>query len=40
MNAAAWQEENERLEHAAADAMRARDEVTGAPEKPPARGKG
>ena len=33
MNAAAWQEENDRLERAAADAMRARDEVTHAPEK-------
>ncbi|HEY1333131.1 MAG TPA: hypothetical protein VGF31_02670 [Myxococcaceae bacterium] len=32
LNAAAWQEENERLEHAAADAMRARDEVAKAPE--------
>lgn len=39
MNAAAWQEENERLEHAAADAMRARDEVTGAPEKAAGKGK-
>jgi tetratricopeptide (TPR) repeat protein len=33
MDAAAWQAENERLEHAAADAMRARDEVTKGPEK-------
>ena len=31
---AAWQQENDRLERAAADAMRARDEVTQAPEKP------
>jgi len=39
MNAAAWQEEQDRLERAAADAMRARDEVTRAPEKADGRGK-
>lgn len=39
MNATAWQEENDRLEHAAADAMRARDEVTRAPEKAGGKGK-
>lgn len=33
MDAATWQEENDRLEHAAAEAMRARDEVTAAPGK-------
>jgi len=36
---AAWQEEHDRLERAAADAMRARDEVTRSPETVPA-GKG
>jgi tetratricopeptide (TPR) repeat protein len=36
---ATWQEENDRLEHAAADAMRARDEVTTAPEKAGGKGK-
>ena len=39
MNAAAWQEEQDRLERAAADAMRARDEVTRTPEKAAGRGK-
>jgi tetratricopeptide (TPR) repeat protein len=39
MEPAAWQEEHDRLERAAADAMRARDEVTRAPEKAAA-GKG
>ena len=39
MNAAAWQEEQDRLEHAAADAMRARDEVEKAPEKAGPKGK-
>jgi len=34
MEPAAWQAERDRLEHAAADAMRARDEVAKAPEKP------
>ena len=32
MDAAAWQQENDRLEHAAADAMRARDGVAKGPE--------
>ncbi len=32
MDPAAWQEEHDRLEHAAADAMRARDEVAKGPE--------
>jgi hypothetical protein len=34
MDPAAWQAERDRLEHAAADAMRARAEVAKAPEKP------
>jgi len=39
MDAAAWQEENERLELAAADAMRARDVLTAAPGKARSPGK-
>jgi tetratricopeptide (TPR) repeat protein len=39
MDPAAWQEEQDRLERAAADAMRARDEVVKAPERPGGKGK-
>jgi len=39
MGPAAWQQEQDRLERAAADAMRARDEVAKAPERAGAKGK-